>query len=92
MKFSLISLIALALTSTSVMAAAQPAAVEKRAFGDIVTGRITDANVVPMGRKEPVDSYLSTGFYTYGEDITFICFTEKNTGPIYVPPKLQPDR
>jgi hypothetical protein len=39
MKFSLISLIALALTSTSVMAAAQPVAVEKRAL-DSVTGKM----------------------------------------------------
>jgi hypothetical protein len=88
MKFSLISLIALALTSTSVMAAAQPAAVEnlKRAFDDVVTGKIRDS--VPKGRKKPQENAPSSGFYTSGESITFICYTEKDTSPIFIAPGL----
>jgi hypothetical protein len=86
MKFSLISLIALALTSTSVMAAAQPAAVENLKRADVVTGKIRDS--VPKGRKIPQENAPSSGFYTSGESITFICYTEKDTSPIYIAPGL----
>jgi hypothetical protein len=76
MKFSLISLIALALTSTSVMAAAQPVAIEKR---DILT---TISHRIEKGRKNPQTSAPSTGFYDVGDHITITCYTEKNTTPI----------
>jgi hypothetical protein len=80
MKYSLISLIALALTSTSVMAAAQPVAVDKRAL-DSVT--VTLLKQVPKGRKFPLTTgTLSSGFYFKGNPITIICYTEENTTPV----------
>jgi opacity protein-like surface antigen len=79
MKFSLISLIALALTSTSVMAAAQPVAVEKRAF-DTNDGTMTAD--VPKGRKNPrldAANPKITGWYRNFDAITIVCSTTKDT-------------
>jgi hypothetical protein len=84
MKFSLISLIALALTSTSVMAAV---AVEKRAqalyrdLGPTVPGTIF-INVA-KGRKSPrTDAPTSAQYYRAGDAINIFCHTAKGTTAI----------
>jgi hypothetical protein len=83
MKFSLISLIALALTSTSVMA--QPvatindatSAVEKRAALDIVRGSILQ-NV--QGRKSPqINAAPGADFYYKGYFVAITCYTDKGS-------------
>jgi hypothetical protein len=74
MKISLISLIALALTSTSVMAAV---AVEKRA---LLPGVIK--HDVKKGRKTPQINAHTSGFYKKGDTIKFSCFTNSNTTPV----------
>jgi hypothetical protein len=83
MKFSLISLIALALTGTSVMAAV---AVEKRAqalyrdLGPTVPGTIFIN--VEKGRKSPRTDAPTSGQYRAGDAINLFCHTAKGTTPI----------
>jgi hypothetical protein len=90
MKFSLVSLIALALTSTSVMAAAQPVAVEKRAFQ--VFPRPAPGMLekdVEKGRKKPRTDAQTSGLYRSGDAIKIFCYTRKDTTPVGSP--LAPD-
>jgi hypothetical protein len=82
MKFSLISLIALALTSTSVIAqpvasitATVALAVENRALDSVKAIILQD---VPKGRKSPQNT-ATDGLYKQGSTITIICFTDKGT-------------
>jgi hypothetical protein len=79
MKLSLISLIALALTSTSVMAAAQPVPVEKRALDSVAAYIAADG--IAKGRKSPQTTAKSNGVYKRGDPIALLCYTEKNTTP-----------
>jgi hypothetical protein len=102
MKFSLI---ALALTSTSVMAAAQPVAAEKRALQALSSfpSNLTLAPLlaplpgaikkdVPMGRKLPQnDSGNSGPWYKSGDHINIICSTTKDTDPIFTVGDDDPD-
>ena len=87
MKFSLISLIALALTSTSVMAlpvvdpTVDTAPVAKRAAAvETNSGKIIKD--VPKGRKFPRSDAASVGHYERGEHIDILCFTMVNTTPV----------
>jgi hypothetical protein len=84
MKFSLISLIALALTSTSVMAAAQPVAIEKRS--DTVSGFMKKD--YPKGQKHPDDSAPTNPAESYkeNEDIHISCFQDLKTTRIWGDP------
>jgi hypothetical protein len=92
MKFSLISLIALALTSTSVMAAAQPMAIEKRAA--TTSGWIKQQ--VAKGRKTPRNEHsvpTAGTWYNPKDDIIIKCYTDsesENTG-ITTPKEPKPD-
>jgi hypothetical protein len=99
MKFSLI---ALALTSTSVMAAAQPVAAEKRAL-QALSSNLTLAPLlaplpgvikkdVTMGRKLPHnDSGNSGPWYKSGDNINIICSTTKDSDPIFTVGDDDPD-
>jgi hypothetical protein len=87
MKFSLISLIALALTSTSVMAAAQPVAVEKGAlqvFPHRMPGKLLKD--VEKGRKKPRTDAQSSGCYRSGDIVNIFCYTIKDTTLVGSPP------
>jgi hypothetical protein len=86
MKFSLISLIALALTSTSVMAKPSATitptplafAVEKRALDNVQGTILKDV----QGHKNPQSNAASGSFYKKEDFVTITCYTDTGTSSV----------
>jgi hypothetical protein len=81
MKFSLISLIALALTSTSAITATLALAVENCGL-DCLHWQGKILQDVPKGRKSPQTTAPYSGVYKKGKSITILCYTNIGTSSV----------